>query len=304
MVNNKILLPASLAIFAASAMSALLTIDKAESLQVILQVLAVTALLIILVTRFIFPKFAAKSPAVAYFVQFVPIALFVYLLVFSTGGLASPFLALTHLFAIGMGFLISPAVSMIYVAVTVAFVIAGIYLDPTATGALFESPFAVFLYILAYGAILPFTQYVAGIYQQKVRSAEELAQLLEAIKNQEQSLLKNMDEAVIALTVDLEITYANEAANKFLGYSPKEMLGKKFQELFKLRDRGGNDLTLEKINLSEGAVQILDKSGNFKNVNLKILPISQAHKIAGIMILISEVKQAAPVVASLPALSS
>lgn len=95
----------------------------------------------------------------------------------------------------------------------------------------------------------------------------------------------------MALTVDLQITYANEAVVKLLGFSQKEMFAKKFHELFKIRDRGGNDLTLGKIDLSQGEVQISTKSGNFVNVNFKIFPLTQGNRVVGVMIMASSLKE-------------
>ena len=117
--QKKILLGSILYILATGAIS-LGVIKLTTTIDALLQALAFSTVLIIFTTRVILPKVKSISPHLTYFVEFIPLSLFVYLLVFSTGGLSSPFLVLTHLFAIAMAFLIAPSVSVSYVLITTA----------------------------------------------------------------------------------------------------------------------------------------------------------------------------------------
>lgn len=289
----------SLVTFAAAGLISTQVITRTESIESLLQVLAVTILIIILVTRFVLPRFQDKRPQLAYFIQFAPLSLFVYLLVFSTGGLASPFLILTHLFAIGMAFLISPATSMSYVLITAFFIIINISNDPTAYQLIGESPFAVLLYALAYGAILPFSQYIAKIYKQKDAWVSELSEMLVTSKQEEERLLKNIEDAVVVISRENKITFVNKAVGEKFGYKESDLSVKNFFEALKFKDNTGNNLPGEKLPLAgvfatknEARVdklQVLAKDGEYKRVNLKILPvIEHTGEVPGVIVIFKE----------------
>lgn len=303
MKSTKVILFGSVLAFLAGGIASLLVVNYTESIESLLQFLAVTILLIVVVTRFIIPKLQQKTPSLVYFLQFAPLSMFVYLLVFSTGGLASPFLVLTHLFAIGMAFLISPNVSMAYVAITVSFIVFNIKTDLSAQELLKESPFAVFLYIMAYGAILPFSQYIAKIYKQKETWVNELSQMLVTSKKQEENLLKNIEDAVLVLTKELEISFINKAVTEKLGYGEKDLLNHKFSEVFRIKDDNGNNVEIEKkipfsvvVNTKFEAkvdkLQISTKDNQFLRTNLKILPvIDHTGEVLGLMVIVKEYSQ-------------
>lgn len=289
----------SLITFAAAGLISTQVITRTESIESLLQVLAVTILIIILVTRFVLPRFQEKSPQFAYFIQFAPLSLFVYLLVFSTGGLASPFLILTHLFAIGMAFLITPAVSMAYVFETAFFLIINIASDPTSQELIADSPFAILLYALAYGAILPFSQYIAKIYKQKDAWVNELSQMLVTSKQEEERLLKNIEDPVVVISRENSITFVNKAVNEKLGYKEGDLSGKNFAEALRFKDNTGNNLPGEKLPIAgvlatknEARVdklQVLTRDGTYKRVNIKILPvIEHTGEVPGIIVIFKE----------------
>lgn len=299
MKKINVILWGSIISFLAAGLIATKVVQLTESIESLLQALAVSILVIIIVTRFIIPKFQEKNPSLAYFIQFAPLSLFVYLLVFATGGLASPFLILTHLFAIGMAFLISPGVSMAYVAITAFYIIVNISSDPTARQLISDSPFAVFLYILAYGAILPFSQYIAKIYKQKDAWVSELSQMLVTSKKEEERLLKNIENAVVVISRDLEVSFINKAVSEKFGFSEIDLLTKKVFDILKFRDNGGNNLEGEKLPIAAvistkneakiDRLQLLDKSGKYIRINLKILPvIEHTGEVPGAMLILSE----------------
>src|SRR3990170_804093 len=194
----------------ATGLISLAVVKFTTTIDALLQALAFSTVLIIFTTRVILPKIRIISPHLTYFVEFIPLSLFVYLLVFSTGGLSSPFLVLTHLFAIAMAFLIAPSVSVSYVLITAALVIFNVRTDPSAQALISESPFAVGLYILAYVAILPFSQYIARLYQQQGQWAQKLSQMLTTSKKQEANLLRNITDASLVVSPGLIIFFVND----------------------------------------------------------------------------------------------
>lgn len=283
MENQRKILLGSIFYILATGLISLAVIKFTTTIDALLQALAFSTVLIIFTTRVILPKVRSVSPHLTYFVEFIPLSLFVYLLVFSTGGLSSPFLVLTHLFAIAMAFLITPSVSVSYVAITVGLVIFNARTDPSAQALISESPFAVGLYILAYLAVLPFSNYIAKIYQQQGQWAQKLSQMLTTSKKQEANLLRNITDASLVISPSFVISFANDAAAEQTGFSRRELLGKKMPDVFKFKDSLGGNLSYDKLpftsavktkgEFSLNGIQIAKKSGGFWRANLKVSPI-------------------------------
>ena len=299
--QKKILLGSILYILATGAIS-LGVIKFTTTIDALLQALAFSTVLIIFTTRVILPKVRSISPHLTYFVEFIPLSLFVYLLVFSTGGLSSPFLVLTHLFAIAMAFLITPSVSVSYVAITVGLVIFNVRTDPSAQALISDSPFAVGLYILAYLAVLPFSNYIAKIYQEQGQWAQKLSQMLTTSKKQEANLLRNITDAALVISPSFIISFSNDAASEKLGYSRRELLGKKVENIFKFKDNLGKNLSFDKLPFASalktkgesslGEIQIAKKDGGFWRANLKISPvIDHEGAVIGLLLIAKDFSQ-------------
>src|SRR4030042_3960228 len=302
MKNKNIIFWGSIAYFIINGTISHLAISLTTSIDSLLQFLALTIVLVIFTTRVILPRFQKQSPQIAYFIEFAPLSLFVYLLVFSTGGLASSFLILTHLFAIGMAFLITPKVSITYVLITVFFIIFNIRSDISAQALLQESPFAVVLYILAYLVVLPFSQYIVKTYQQKEEWVTELSQMLATSKKEEERLLKNIEDPVVIISKDLTISFVNKATEKKLKFGQSELIGKKFEEVFRLKDHAGANIQFQQLPVSivfttknetrADKIQISDKNGDFMRVNFRILPvIDHSSDVLGAIIIIKDYSQ-------------
>jgi len=78
------------------------------ALETIMKIIAIYALWILISAKFILSRGKQESRGVVYLGGLLPIILFGYFLIFATGGLSSPFLILSHFFAIGIAFLLSP----------------------------------------------------------------------------------------------------------------------------------------------------------------------------------------------------
>ena len=273
----------SIAYILATGLVSLLVVSFTTTIDALLQALAFSIVLIIFTTRVILPRIHSYSAKLTYFVEFIPLSLFVYLLVFSTGGLSSPFLVLTHLFAIAMAFLIAPSVSVSYVLITAALVIFNVRTDPSAQALISDSPFAVGLYILAYLAVLPFSQYIARVYQQQGQWAQKLSQMLTTSKKQEANLLRNITDCALVISPGLIISFVNDVAVEKTGFSRRSLLGKKMPDVFRFKDSLGGNLAYDKLpfesivktksEFSLNGIQIAKKSGGYWRVNLKVSPI-------------------------------
>ena len=283
MENQKKILLGSIVYILATGLISLAVVKFTTTIDALLQALAFSTVLIIFTTRVILPKIRSISPHLTYFVEFIPLSLFVYLLVFSTGGLSSPFLVLTHLFAIAMAFLITPSVSVSYVLITVGLVIFNIRTDLSAQSLVSESPFAVGLYIMAYLAVLPFSQYIARVYQQQGQWAQKLSQLLTTSKKQEANFLRNITDAAFVISPSFIISFANDAACEKTNFSRRELLGKKIPDVFRFKNSLGGNLAYDQLpfesivktksEFSLNGIQIAKKNSGFWRVNLKVSPI-------------------------------
>src|SRR3990167_9188144 len=182
-----------------------------------------------------------------------------------------------------MAFLITPSVSVSYVVITAALVIFNVRTDPSAQALISDSPFAVGLYILAYLAVLPFSQYIARVYQQQGQWAQKLSQMLATSKKQEANLLRNITDAAFVISPSFEISFANDAACEKTNFSRRELLGKKMPDVFRFRDSLGGNLAYDKLpfesivktksEFSLNGIQVAKKSGGYWRVNLKVSPI-------------------------------
>src|SRR3990167_8864216 len=152
-----------------------------------------------------------------------------------------------------MAFLITPSVSVSYVVITAALVIFNVRTDPSAQALISDSPFAVGLYILAYLAVLPFSQYIARVYQEQSHWAQKLSQMLTTSKKQEANLLRNITDASLLVSPDFIISFSNDAASEKLSFSRRELLGKKIENVFKFKDNLGNNLSFDKLPFASAA---------------------------------------------------
>ena len=302
MENQKKILFGSVAYILATGLISLAVVKFTTTIDSLLQALAFSIVLIIFTTRVILPKIRSFSPRLTYFVEFIPLSLFVYLLVFSTGGLSSPFLVLTHLFAVGMAFLITPAVSIAYVFITLLFLGYFTFGDIINQSIIFESPFTVFLYMLAYVAVMPFSQYIARIYQEQGQWAQKLSQMLTTSKEQEANLLRNITDAVLVISPAFIISFSNDPATKKTGFPRRELLGQKLDDVFKFKDNLGKNLSFDKLpftsvvktrsEFSVNELQITKKGDGFWRINLKVSPIiDHEGKVIGLLLIIKDFSQ-------------
>jgi PAS domain-containing protein len=275
----------------------LLFLQSHVSLITILQIFVVLALVIIIATRFNLSKFFTNQKKFFSLLFILPVILFIYFLVFSTGGLSSPFLILTHFFAIGLAFLLSPQIAVSFIASTVILVLGNLAKDPSALTFLEETPFAALLYFVAYIALIPFSYILAKEYKVKEEWVEVLEKQIATSKNQEEELLKNITDAVFVLNPKYELVYLNLQAIKLFKFG-REILDKNFFKFFSFKDKDGRALkpyslpfeqTLSfKVQSVVENIQIQTRDQNYLRVDLKILPVIGEEGALGLILIVKD----------------
>lgn len=218
------------ALFVSSFFSVVITYYKVP--PNILQEIVASLIVILLVffKKLVFPgapPLASKGRAFLIFF----IALFLQLLILSTGGFLSPFIILFHLFAIGLIFLLSFQTSLIFLAFSLAALIANTRLDKKLFTLFIDDPWSVILSGLSFIIFIPLYQLVASRYNFKGLISDLLERHIKLSSSREQSLLSGLSDLVIMTDRDLKITSVNEAAVKILGNSPSQLQGRSLADI-------------------------------------------------------------------------
>lgn len=247
--------------------------------------------------RVITIKLKGKIKTIVLSIGLATIAFFAYTLILSTGGISSPFLVITHLFAIGISFLISPGVSVAFILATISVLTPHAFIDPAAKDLLSVSPFVTVIYMIAYVALIPMSFALAREYRIKEEWVKNLEKQIATSKNQEDALLKNIEDAVLVLNKKFEIMYLNQSVTKLFKYT-NHALGKNFFSLFLIKDRYGRPVEKynmpfeqtinSKIESYIESIQIASENQTYTRVDLKILPVIEGGTALGLVLVIKD----------------
>src|SRR3989344_6952379 len=107
--------------------------------------------------------------------------------------------------------------------------------------------------------------------------------MLSTSKKHQETLLKNIEDAVVVISKDFVISFVNQAAVEKTGFAQNDITAKNFFEVFTIKDDTGGTLESEKLPFSAvlatenedkvDKLQISTKGANFLRINLKILPV-------------------------------
>lgn len=273
------------------------------SISLILQLLAVLIILAMLAYRFILSKSGHK--ATIYIAGIMPVALLIDLLLFSTGGISSPFLISSYLLTIAVSFLISPQIGLSYIISTIFLLFLHTYLDPSAEEFVKKAPFAALLYFLSYIALVPFSYFLAREYKIKDDWAKILEQQISMFKSEEEQFLKNIVESVIVIDPKYKILYSNEQAKSLLK-DTERIGGQKIYNLLTFKNQNNEDANEESIFTKAFSskepetldnVNILSRSGEYVKAKIIMVPIVQYGKIVALSLIIklySEISENLP----------
>jgi len=274
-----------------------LILESEIDLSTIMKIIAVHILLILISAKFILSQGKAETKSLVYLAGLLPVILFIFFLIFATGGLSSPFLILTHFFAIGIAFLLSPQVSISFIAATVILVTTNLIIDKSAQAFLFQAPFAATLYFVAYIALVPFSYAISREYKIKEEWVKILEKQIATSKNQEEELLKNITDSVIALDQQFNLVYLNQSAMQLTKYG-QEILGQSFFKFFSLKNKEGKLLEPYSLPFEETLsskmqsvvedIQISSKEKKFTLVDIKILPVIGPEGPLGLILIIRD----------------
>src|SRR3989304_6369322 len=267
------------------------------ALETIMKIISVHVLLILISAKFVLSKSKQESRGVIYLGGLLPIILFGYFLIFATGGLSSPFLVLTHFFAISVAFLITPQIAVSFIAATIVLMAVNLAFDSSAVAFVRQTPFAAILYFVAYIALVPFSYVLSREYTVKEAWVKILEKQIATSKTQEEELLKNITECVLVVNRRLNLVYINKAAKEFSQYG-EEILGQNLFKFFSFKDKDGRNI--EPYSLPFGQVvssktqttieniQVSTKEKKFVKVDMKILPVIGPEEPLGLVLIIEE----------------
>lgn len=260
--------------------ASLYILKSAISLQVIMQIFIFLTILIVIALKLASSTNLKLQRSSALKIGLLPVAFFIYLLVLSTGGLSSQFIITTHLFSMALAFLISPQISISFITATLSLFLL-IAIGEPRQEFLGQSPFALVLYFVAYIALIPLSYIIAKEYRVKEEWANILEKQIATSKNQEETLLKNITDAVIVLNKQSQVVYINQAANTLTGFG-REILDKNLFEFFRFKDQDGRALLPYQIPIDQSLntktqsylenIRLLIKE-KFLPVDLKIIPV-------------------------------
>lgn len=166
---------------------------------------------------------------------------FIQMLVLATGGLQSPFLILVHLLMIGISFLFSFAISLLFLtsSFVVIFVDMSFYKDVLQS--VLSNPNTILLQIISLLSIIPLAYIVAQQYHAK----EVVSRFLQKKVERDEAILSNVSEMIIITDNQGRILSVNDAAARSLQQSQAELLEKSLFSVLLLRDQHNKVVTKE-----------------------------------------------------------
>lgn len=184
-------------------------------------------------------------------------SLFTQLLVFSTGGLFSPFLILFHLFSLATSFLISIQASLSFLVLAITVLGVNVALNPAQQNLLKDDPGSVLLYLISFIIIVPLAHLITSKYHLK----DQLSKILTQKVRVEEMILESLKELVLITDTNLRIMSVNDAAIKILKQSEVELIDKPIFDVLDLKDEEGkpgnaNSLSVDRA-LADNATRII-----------------------------------------------
>ena len=158
---------ASFVYFLILGLGAILILHKAISLTTIMQIFSILAILIIASSKFVLPHIKNPAKTIVIFVALAPAVFLINLLILTTNLIFSPFIILTHFFAIGPAFLISPQIAVTYIASTLIILVIQLATSQALVPLVSNSPLLALLYLISYAGLVPFLFILAKQYKFK-----------------------------------------------------------------------------------------------------------------------------------------
>ncbi|MBI3486452.1 PAS domain-containing protein [Candidatus Daviesbacteria bacterium] len=190
------------------------------------------------------------SSILNYLILFIS-ALIVQLLVFSTGGIYSPFLILLHLFTLGTSFLVSLKSSVSFLTFSLLILITNLWINPDQLRLIKDDPGTVLLYFASMVVIIPLANLLASKYHLK----EQLSSILSKQVKVGESILESLNELVIVTDTNLQIISVNEAVKRMFNLNDAEVANKNMLDIVKIKDNFGKDASLQSLSVDKVLVE-------------------------------------------------
>lgn len=220
--------------------------------QGILQSFAALLLaLAIVVSRIVFIKFKQQHGRLYRFLLLFLSALFVQLLVITTGGFLSPFVILLYLFTLAASFLFNLQSSISFLVFSALTLTVNIFFNSRMREIFWEDPWSTVLYFISFAVVVPLAQFLTRSYHIKDVLSKVLKEYIQISEKREGSILKSLSEFVVVTDKSLNIISTNEAVEKALSLSASEIIHHPFLEIIPLKDSAGSPVTMESLSVRD-----------------------------------------------------
>lgn len=271
------------------------SLDFVKSSTIILQIL----IFLILVSKFLSKKISQKIIKTGF--VFLS-SIFIQLLVVSTGAFYSPFFILINLYTLGLSFLVNLSSAFIFLASSVLILVTYLQVNKSIQEAFFNDPGAALLNLASYIVIIPLAITLNQYYYLKDSVLKLLNKEINVNKQQQQSVLKGIDELVLTTDTNLNILSTNDAVEKLLNLSTGEVVNHNLLQIFNMKDSSGDPaniltLSIDKI-LADNTTRIIkdiyiytkSRPAPYK-VTAQISPIIESgNKVTQLSIILSNTK--------------
>src|SRR3990167_2784101 len=267
------------------------------TLQSLMQIFYILAIIIGISLKTFLPKIRKDKKIYFYIIALTPVVAFIYLLIFSTGSIFSPYLILTHFFTIAVSFLISPLIAVSFVFATISLLVYNSVLDTALKTLSSQNPFLGILYVISYLGLIPLSYILAKEYKVKEEWAKILEKQIATSKTQEEEFLKNISEVIIVIDVNFKILYINKKAEEYFNLN-NDAINKNIYELFKFKNKDGIDIYSYSLPFTQTIqskqpqklldLQIKTNVGSFKKIDMKIIPAIESEKSIGLILIIQD----------------
>lgn len=264
------------------------------------QILVVILLILIFLSKKIFSQGHSTLTQVVKLTGLFLSALLIQLFVFSTGGFYSPFLPLIHIYTLGISFLISYQVGIVFIIFSVLSLILASYINPVSLKLFQDDPTTGVIYFISFIVVVPLAQFLVKNYQIKDRLSKTLARYLNIYQTKEQNVIQNVNEIVIATNRDLQIISINNAFEKTFKLHTIDVEKKDLLQIISLTDSSGElivkeALSLDKLFLNKTTIILKDcylkLPSKLEKVVIQISPIlDKDQEVEQIIFLITEAK--------------
>ena len=293
----------SFAYFILIGLSSYLVIKNNVSLSTLMQIFTILIFIVFitmsisLTGKLSFLRVPPKFKNYLLLAAILPMVSLINFLILSTDLLFSPFLILSHLFAIGLAFFLSLQTSFAYIFTTVAFIIFNLIAKNSLKIFITQDSFLAIIYSISYVGLFPFVYILAREYKVKGELNQILESQIATSKTQEEELLKDISDAVVVLNTYFDIIYINNSAHKLLKYG-EEIIGKNFFALFSFENKEGQTLQPFSLPLAQTLnskipsfiqdIRISTKDKSFIHIKMRIIPAISADKSLGLILVIGD----------------